>query len=87
MKAKLIKVGKHYDLYFRIAEENLIIGFASTDNTYEKKLSIKNSKEIELQNPNKKMWDVNVDINKLYGYELPKLDADGCLILKTFKSE
>ena len=44
---KLIKVGEHYDLYHRIAEENLIIGFASTDNTFVNKLSLKNCQEIE----------------------------------------
>ena len=45
---KLIKVGEHYDLYHRIAEENLIIGFASTDNTFVNKLSLKNCQAIEL---------------------------------------
>jgi hypothetical protein len=44
---KLIKVGEHYDLYHRIAEEDLIIGFASTDNTFVNKLSLKNCQEIE----------------------------------------
>jgi len=44
---KLIKVGEHYNLYHRIAEENLIIGFASTDNTFVNKLSLKNCQEIE----------------------------------------
>jgi hypothetical protein len=44
---KLIKVGEHYDLYHRIAEENLIIGFASTDNTFVNKLSLKNCQAIE----------------------------------------
>jgi hypothetical protein len=72
---KLIKVGSHYDLYHRIAEEDLIIGFASTDNTFEKKLSFKNCQAIEQQFPTQRMWDVDVDIDIL--------DADGCLILKT----
>jgi hypothetical protein len=72
---KLIKVGSHYDLYHRIAEEDLIIGFASTDNTFEKKLSFKNCQAIEQKLPTQRMWDVEVDINIL--------DADGCLILKT----
>ena len=44
---KLIKVGEHYDLYHRIAEENLIIGFASTDNTFVNKLSLENCQKIE----------------------------------------
>lgn len=98
MIAKLIKVGNHYDLYHRIAEEDLIIGFASTDNTFEKKLSFKNCQSIEQQFPTERMWDVEVDEEKEFifdpamgitqGFYLdkPKLDADGCLIL-TFKSE
>jgi hypothetical protein len=69
---KLIKVGSHYDLYHRIAEENLIIGFASTDNTFEKKLSLKNCQSIEQQLPIQRMWDV----------EIEAFDEDGCLILK-----
>jgi hypothetical protein len=44
---KLIKVGEHYDLYHRIAEEDLIIGFASTDNTFVNKLSLENCQAIE----------------------------------------
>lgn len=75
MTAKLIKVGSHYDLYHRIAEEDLIIGFASTDNTFEKKLSIKKCQAIEQQLPTQRMWDVDVDMYMT--------DADGCLILKT----
>ncbi len=71
---KLIKVGSHYDLYHRIAEENLIIGFASTDNTFEKKLSLKNCQSIEQQLPNQAMWDVQI--------EMDSLDEYGCLILK-----
>jgi hypothetical protein len=71
---KLIKVGRHYDLYHRIAEEDLIIGFASTDNTFEKKLSFKNCQVIEQQFPTQRMWDVEFDIDIL--------DAEGCLILK-----
>jgi hypothetical protein len=92
MKAKLIKVGNHYDLYHRIAEEDLIIGFASTDNTFEKKLSFKNCQSIEQQFPTERMWDVEVEMkdvvqlkNRTGGLtnmgEL-KLDSDGYLILK-----
>jgi len=90
MKAKLIKVGSHYDLYHRIAEEDLIIGFASTDNTFEKKLSFKNCQAIEQQFPTERMWDVEVEMDAIpadrapNGWDgFPKLDADGYLILKT----
>jgi hypothetical protein len=90
MKAKLIKVGSHYDLYHRIAEEDLIIGFASTDNTFEKKLSFKNCQAIEQQFPTERMWDVEVEMDAIPADRAPggwdrflKLDSDGCLILKT----
>jgi hypothetical protein len=90
MKAKLIKVGSHYDLYHRIAEEDLIIGFASTDNTFEKKLSFKNCQAIEQQFPTERMWDVEVEMDAILADRAPggwdrflKLDSDGCLILKT----
>jgi len=93
MKAKLIKVGSHYDLYHRIAEEDLIIGFASTDNTFEKKLSFKNCQAIEQQFPTERMWDVEVEMEDTFQLKKraggitnmgkPKLDAGGCLILKT----
>lgn len=94
---KLIKVGEHYDLYHRIAEENLIIGFASTDNTFENKLSLKNCQEIEccvdldaliLSFYPKTEWDVEIVMEKfiadegIYRIEKPELDKDGCLILK-----
>jgi hypothetical protein len=85
---KLIKVGSHYDLYHRIAEEDLIIGFASTDNTFEKKLSLKNCQAIEQQFPTQRMWDVEIDMwfngtRHKKGEWIQRLDADGCLILKT----
>jgi hypothetical protein len=59
---KLIKAGNHYDLYYRIAEDNLIIGFASTDNTFENKLSFKNCEEIQKQLPNQTKWDVEIEM-------------------------
>lgn len=60
---KLIKVGEHYDLYHRIAEENLIIGFASTDNTFVNKLSIKNCQKIERD------YDLDELAKEKYPYE------------------
>lgn len=98
MKAKLIKVGDHYDLYYRDEVEDLIIGFASTDSTFERKLSLKNCQEIEQQFPTERMWDVEVDEEKEFifdpamgitqGFYLdkPKLDVDGCLILKMYET-
>ena len=47
MTAKLIKVGNHYDLYYRDEENDLVVGIASTDNTFELKLSLKNCQAIE----------------------------------------
>lgn len=137
MKAKLIKVGDHYDLYYRDEVEDLIIGFASTDSTFERKLSVKNCQEIERgydsdeladENvsdiheantdfmfkdiyreyfkegfqkaldihyndmnilPRKTKWEVIVEMEDIQEIHVdgvltlqPKLDADGCLILK-----
>ena len=98
---KLIKVGEHYDLYHRIAEENLIIGFASTDNTFENKLSLKNCQEIEccvdldaliLSFYPKTEWDVEIVMGDPIGIgdkytpdTKPKLDENGCIILKRIK--
>ena len=82
MTAKLIKAGNHYDLYYRIAEENLIVGFASTDNTFDKKLYLKKCQEIEQQFPTQRMWDVDVEMDAIPWDGFPKLDSDGYLILK-----
>ena len=60
---KLIKVGEHYDLYHRIAEEDLIIGFASTDNTFVNKLSLKNCQAIELDYDLDELTDRYENIN------------------------
>ena len=93
MKAKLIKVGDHYDLYYRDEVEDLIIGFASTDGTFERKLSVKKCKSIEKQLPNQRMWDVNVetegpevDDEGIYCGLNIKKDEDGYLILKMYET-
>jgi hypothetical protein len=96
MEAKLIKVGDHYDLYYRDEEENIIIGFASTDGTFERKLSIEKCRDIEQQLPNQTKWDVDVEMD-IYCIKdfvddgnthiisttsAPKIDENGYLILK-----
>jgi hypothetical protein len=96
MKAKLIKAGDYYDLYYRDEEENIIIGFASTDSTFERKLSIEKCRDIEQQLPNQTKWDVDVEMD-IYCIKdfvddgnthiisttsAPKLDENGYLILK-----
>lgn len=99
MEAKLIKVGDHYDLYYRDEEENIIIGFASTDGTFERKLSIEKCRDIEIQLPNQTKWDVDVEMEHIIyhanmpkeGEERPavrpKLDENGYLILKLKSNE
>jgi hypothetical protein len=96
MEAKLIKVGDHYDLYYRDEEENIIIGFASTDGTFERKLSTEKCRDIEQQLPNQTKWDVDVEMNIYHSGDFvddgnthiinttsaPKLDENGYLILK-----
>jgi hypothetical protein len=96
MKAKLIKAGDHYDLYYRDEEENIIIGFASTDGTFERKLSTEKCRDIEQQLPNQTKWDVDVEMDIYYIKDFvddghthildstwgPKKDSDGYLILK-----
>jgi len=87
MTAKLIK--REDGLYFLNDNlGNLVYG----------KLSKKNCQEIEQQFPNEKMWDVEIDeemefffdpamgITQGHYLDKPKLDVDGCLILK-LKSE
>ena len=62
-------------------------------------LSYKNCHEIKLNNPNSNEWDVEIEMESInigavgrgfypkdFETEKPKLDADGCLILKP-KSE
>jgi hypothetical protein len=79
MKATLVKERGYYDLY-RIDEDGKKVTFASTED-YKQKLSKQNCDEI--------FWglydteiEVEIDMDILNKYDQPKLDSNGCLILK-----
>ncbi len=88
MKAKLIKEKDYYDLY-KIDEDGKRVTFASTED-YKQKLSKQNCDEIfwglydteievEIEQVNK------LNIDKGIFEWTPKLDSEGCLILKKVK--
>jgi hypothetical protein len=92
MKAKLIKTNNGvYDLF----EDTRFISTTDSPDGTINKLSIKNCQAIEEQEPNKTIWYVEIieecldkdcdGINRkgdCITTGKPKLDADGCLILK-----